>query len=88
MLRDAFDLATEREAQAEERACPQDGTHAIVKKKAANTHVKDAGERRGDGAQAGKKFSNQQRAGASFCEHAFSAAHAGIRLEGYLAEKL
>src|SRR6266850_7864961 len=88
MFRDAFDLAAEREAQAEERACPQDGTHDIVEKKATNAHVKDAGERGGDGAQARKKFGKEQRTGASFRENAFGAAHAGIRLERNLAEKL
>src|SRR3984893_14644237 len=50
--------------------------------------MKDAGERTRDGAQAGKKLSDQQRAGASFCEHALGAAYAGIRFEGDLTEQL
>jgi len=50
--------------------------------------VKDACERRCDGAQARKKFSKEQRMSALFGENAFGTANAGIGLEGDLAEKV
>src|SRR5712664_1156366 len=88
MFRDALDLAAEHVTQAEERACPHNCAQGIVEKETPCAHVKDACERRCDGAQARNKFSKEQRTGASFRENAFGAAHAGIRLERNLAEKL
>lgn len=87
-FRDAFDLAAKCETQAKEGACPQDGTHGVVEKETVHAHVKDAGERRCDGAQAGKKFSKEQRTCTSFGESAFGAADTGIRLHRNFAEKL
>ena len=88
MLRYALNLPAENVAEAEERAGPEERSRDVKKQEAARTHVKDAGQRRGDGAQARQKLCKQKRPSALLRKNAFGAADAGIRLQRNLAEKL
>ena len=85
---DIFELVRENVADAEECSGPENGAKKIENKKAAKAHVKNTGERSGDGAQAGNELGDEQRLGALFLEEAFRAAHAGIRFKGNAAKPL
>src|SRR5438132_7361851 len=88
MFRYSLNLAAEDIAEAEERASPEERSRGIEQKETPRTHVKDAGQGRGDGAQAGKKLGKQERASALLGKNAFGAANAGIRLKRNLTKKL
>src|SRR5260370_10060806 len=88
MLRHELDLTTKDVTKAEEGAGPEKRSRGIEQKETPQPHVKDAGKRRRDSAQAGEKLCQQKRTGALLRKNAFGAANAGIRLQRNLAEKL
>src|SRR5262249_38435198 len=88
VLGDRFNLFAEDVAGAENGESPEKGAEAVIEKKFARAHVKDAGERRGDGVENGNEFGDEQRTSALFGEKAFGAADTGIRLQRNFAEEL
>jgi hypothetical protein len=88
VFRDILNLSTEDVTHAEESGGPKRCAQGVEYQKTAGAHVEDSGERRGDGAETGKKFRNDQRVGALLRENALGAANAGVRFDRYFAEKM
>ena len=88
MLGDPVNLAAENKTEAEKRAAPEKRAQGVEEEETPGTHVEDACKGSGDGAQARKKFRQQERTSALLGKKALGAAHAGIRLERNLAEQL
>ena|SRR5580658_9304768 len=87
-LRDAFNLAAENITQSQESASPEHRAGAVENQKASEAHLKDTGQRRGDGAEAGKELGEDEGTCTLLRENAFGAADAGVRLDGDFAEEL
>src|SRR6516225_9540191 len=88
VLGDDLDLFAEDVSRSENAQAPEHGPESVEEQELAGPHVKDSGQRRSDGAESRDEFGNQQGTRALFGEDAFGTAHAGVGLQGNLAEKL
>src|ERR1035438_3389156 len=88
MFGNPLDLAAKDITEPEKRAGPKERASAVEQQKALRAHVEDAGQRRRDGAQPGKKFCYQKGTRALCGKDTFGAAHARIRLQRNLTEQL
>jgi hypothetical protein len=88
MFGDGFNLLAEDVAGAENAETPDQRAESIEEQEFARAHVKNAGQRRRDGAQSGNEFGKQQGTRTLFGEDALGAADAGVGFEGNFAEQL
>jgi uncharacterized GH25 family protein len=85
---DGLKLMAEDPSQGDEGAGPEQRAQRIEKQKTPNRRLEDAGEGWGSGIESGHEFGDQQSAHPLIGEGQFRLANAGIRFEGYPAEKV